>query len=436
MKAPRLSLPWSALAAFLIVPLLSAATLAQEEEGATTRDLRIGVTAGEAVLVERKVEGKGEITVLQGERSSRVKMKWNDRYSFVDLFTVVDDEQKRYESTRRWVKSTSSFNGQPSDSCLNGLEVQYTQEDGSISAQLGGDRIVTRDLLERLQGEGECVGPWVALPERASIGDTFPVHIDSLLKTFTSADGAVTVTGADFTFARVEQEGKIACLTAELSWTEVEEKEGGTSRMESRADAELRVDLDGGRLAAFHLKGVLEGEGPGPGGADMKVAFDFEGELTTKVGTAAEKALKARPVFRSTTRSVSEVGVEFDLPSSWIDRETDADQSLFLRTLPPTEVNIIVEALDIGDFPVKEVMRATEQELEKRGLKTKGKSAKSKLGKGFSVRLEDAEGEVIHTAYFQVEGARWVVFKLVGAPEGFKAAFKEYEKAMKSLRKG
>lgn len=436
MKAARLTPLWPLLAAIATVFLLCPATLAQEEEGATTWNLRVNVEAGEAVLVERKVEGKGEITVLQGERASKVKMKWNDRYSFVDRFTVVDDEQKCYESTRRWVKSTSSFNGQPSDSCFNGLEVQYTQEDGAISVQLGGDRIVTRKLLERLQGEGECVGPWIALPDRASIGDTFPVHIDSLLKTFTSATGGVTVSGAEFTFARLEQEGKIACLTAELSWTEVEEKDGGTSRMESRADAELHVDLEGHRLAAFHLKGVLTGEGPGPGDLDMKVTFDFEGELTTKVGQAAEKALKARPVFRTTPRSVNEVGVEFDLPSSWIDRETDAEQSLFLRTLPPTEVNIIVEALEIGDFPVKDVMRATEQELEKQGLKVKAKSAKSKLGKGFSVRLEDDEGEVIHTAYFQVEGSRWVVFKLVGGPEGFKAAFKEYEKAMKSLRKG
>lgn len=431
----------SALARTLIACALSLPVAGQDAGGTSPEpkswDLSLCMSTGEPVLVKREIAGKGEMLVTLGGKSNRVKMSWDDEFSFVDQFQLIDDENKHYECTRRYVKSVSDVNGKPTDSCINGLTAKFVTEDGRINISIADDRRLPNSVLTRLLDEGACVGPWVALPEAAKVGDSFEVDARSLFATLMRPDGAITIGKSEFTFVSVEQEGSLACLTAEVLWTDTQESEDGegTVRLDHRDDVVLRVDLQAHRMHSLSMKGSLSGEGPGPDGTSIELTAEYECELTTRIGAAAEKALKARPAFRLVSKSVTALGIEFDLPSSWAKLDPEDDEFYFQRTVAPGSAVIVVSTVALGDVAIGDIMKATVKELKKDGYSPKAKKAKSRLAKGFSIEVE-SEGTVYHTGYFKLDSRRWVTFKLAGDSEGFKAAWKDYEKARKSLDRG
>ena len=80
-------------------------------------------------------------------------------------------------------------------------------------------------------------------------------------------------------------------------------------------------------------------------------------------------------------------------------------------------------------------MEATRASLEQRGLEAVFGQVSSPIGEGFSTELVQADGNWIHTEFFQQDQGNWLLYKLLGPADDARKTLREYAQARGTLQR-
>jgi len=181
-------------------------------------DLRILPAAGEPVLVELRLTTEGSGFVRIGDEETEIPLTDRIEVDFVDQFTELGDDS--WTAERRYARYHHDGDDGPEDPGLDGATVRFASRDGKHRAELTEDRLTSGDTAQGLLRQAPSVGPWIALPREANVGDTFDVEMTATLALLTLADGDITVESARFELDSFDAATKRATLTGRLRWQE------------------------------------------------------------------------------------------------------------------------------------------------------------------------------------------------------------------------
>jgi hypothetical protein len=415
----------------LLPALVLGAATAQAPEPAAppaaAHDLRLVRAQGRPVLVtlsqrfDLKLEVQG-VAIRKGLQARHESV-------LLDEITAMTPEGT-WTGSRRFVKRQKTENGTPADDELNGLTLAY--QGPPEKAEVAGDRMVRKTLLEELLAQAGSLGLWLALPGAATLKQGFSVDFGAVASLLLDADGALEQCQAELALAEVDPKKKTATLQGTVRAEDQEDLGGVPAVAAYDLAATVELNLEEHRVARLRLSGrvairsekaVLAGDGT------------VEVVATTAVGAAAEAARTAAPAHREVPRELKKLGLAVTLPSHWFLGGTEKEQQFFSAWHEGSlERAICFQTFPLGGLSMKEFLQACENALLKEvppGVKSSDVAGPS--GGGRAHRFAN-EGREFLVEFLPLGKDRVVRGRVYSPAKGFPAVLRDYEKARRTLK--
>ncbi|MGE3164882.1 MAG: hypothetical protein AB7O52_08245 [Planctomycetota bacterium] len=414
---------------------------AHEVAAQETINLTFPLAMNRALLIESQLTIDADINILSGS------FDWSDDVIMREEFVIIDEHKeyraggKQQKAMRHYVRHKASYNGEVSDSALNGVRANYTlgKDDEGWSIKLEDDRALTGRLFDVLQASASTLSLWSSFPESARVGLVSKVDV-SRLAPFFFGDTVKAEGNANLVLETYDATTRAARLAGEavLRATEIVDDTEVVTEMKGRLVIGLSVSEQ--RITEIDFDGTIGYTGDGKievsGGGTAKF------QLTTTIDAKkVAQQRKQKPKFRDRKIRAPRLGVGLILPSHWTVFRGNGDDLQFVRTLDfdKGEATIDLKYLK-GDASYQpglffdQLYTALKREYPGLIYEKTPNPLGGDVGRVYYVPASDdvQNGDLVQVEVYPFRG-RFLMFRLYGPAPAYRAAHKEFLKAKASI---
>ena len=388
-------------------------------------DVSLDVDVGKPILASMKASFEGSFEVRVEGVLGEEQLEVEQELVFVDEYSSL--EEAAWTGSRTYVQWFETHNGEVADWELNGVRCDLSNTDGEIYADTAS-RYVRESTLNYLLNQEESLGIWMRLPDAVRLGESFEADPTALAYLLLSVEGELTESSATLVLESVD-EAHVGLVRGQASVTE-SQHDGVTATYEG--EWAMEIDLSERRIRHLTWGGTSSAALRRPGLA-VEGEGDFEIELSTEPGPAAERALRKKPEYRDVPREVESLGLAVTLPSHWFELSSD-EGGEFATSVHSAEslVNLELHAFPHDGDDTKTALVETMDVIAEEVPEMKPKSASSGLGRGYSGTFEDDDLSFLIELYPLGE-RRLLRVRMYGPADAARKEFKAWTKPRKSM---